>query len=163
VNASWIGGNSDWNTGTNWTPTGVPKNGANTYNDTINSGGTDYVNLDIASTITSLTLGGVSGSSTLNSTSGNALTITGAFAIGATGSLTLSGAGSNLTAGQPAWSGIPERRVAGEAEAVVPEPKIDSEGPVEDRQSQRWRRPRTSRSSIGVPVGRLGPAHPRNS
>src|ERR1035438_5688901 len=85
----WIGGNGNWSTATDWTPSGSPNNGANTYNVTINTGN-DYVNVNVASTITSLTLGGTAGgpgSSFLNSSSGHALTITGGLIIGGSGYL----------------------------------------------------------------------------
>lgn len=47
VNSSWNGGTGNWSTSSDWNPNGVPNNGGgNTYNVTIDSGGTDLVSLD---------------------------------------------------------------------------------------------------------------------
>src|SRR5215469_883236 len=65
-NSTWNGGTGNWSTSTDWTPNTVPNNGGgNTFNVTIDSGGTDTVSLDINSTISTLTVGGTAGSSTL--------------------------------------------------------------------------------------------------
>ena len=70
TNSNWNGGTGNWSTGTDWTPNGVPNNGgANTYNVTIDSGGTDTVTLDQNATINSLVLGGNTGVSTLQNLS----------------------------------------------------------------------------------------------
>ncbi|MGD0365397.1 MAG: hypothetical protein ABSC93_31325, partial [Bryobacteraceae bacterium] len=106
VNVSWAGGGGDWGTATNWTPNGVPNNGANTYNVTINSGGQDSVYLDVSAAIASLALGGAAGgSASLTSSTGQTLTITGGFTINTNGELSLSNAGSNLTTGTFSSSG----------------------------------------------------------
>src|SRR5580700_8247022 len=81
INSSWKGGTGNWNVSTDWSPGGVPNNGGgNTYNVTIDSGGTDSVTLNQNATINSLVLGGTTGSSTLQNLSGTAenLTVTGA-------------------------------------------------------------------------------------
>src|SRR6267378_7422182 len=101
INANWNGGTGNWSVAGDWNPNGVPNNGGgNTYNVTIDSGGTDNVSLDINATIASLVLGGNTGSSTLANQAGTAktLTITGGLTINATGNL-LFAAGSTLTAG----------------------------------------------------------------
>ncbi len=90
VNSSWNGGTGNWNQAADWTPSGVPNNGGgNTYNVTIDSGGSDLVTLNQNATVASLTLGGTTGSSTLQNLSGTAenLTVTGAGTINGTGVL----------------------------------------------------------------------------
>ena len=99
INSSWKGGTGNWSVSADWTPPGVPNNsGANTYNVTIDSGGSDLVSLDINAKIASLVLGGTSGSSTLQNLSGKAesLEVTGATTINSTGVLTFGNA-STLT------------------------------------------------------------------
>jgi hypothetical protein len=59
--STWNGGTGNWGTASNWTPPVVPNNsGANSYDVTIASGGTDAVNLELGlnPTVTSLTVGG---------------------------------------------------------------------------------------------------------
>jgi hypothetical protein len=90
VNSSWNGGTGTWNTPSDWTPAGVPNNsGGTTYDVTIDSGGTDAVTLNMQAAISSLVLGGTTGSSSLTNLSGNAetLEVTGATTINSTGSL----------------------------------------------------------------------------
>ena len=101
VNSSWNGGTGNWSTSSDWNPNGVPNNGGgNTYNVTIDSGGTDLVSLDQNATINSLVLGGSTGSSTLQNLSGSAetLNITGPLTVNKTGQLNF-GNGSTLTVG----------------------------------------------------------------
>jgi hypothetical protein len=101
VNSSWNGGTGNWSTSSDWNPNGVPNNGGgNTYNVTIDSGGTDLVSLDLNATINSLVLGGSTGSSTLQNLSGSAetLNITGALTVNKTGQLNF-GNGSTLNVG----------------------------------------------------------------
>src|SRR5260370_14244084 len=88
INSSWNGGTGNWNVATDWTPNGVPNNGGgNTYNVTIDSGGTDLVTLNQNATVVSLVFGGTTGSSTFQNLSGTAhnLTITRAATINAPG------------------------------------------------------------------------------
>src|SRR3984957_7081942 len=101
TNSTWNGGTGNWSTSTDWTPNQVPNNGGgNTYNVTIDSGGTDVVTLNQSATINSLVLGGVTGSASLQNLSGTAenLSVTGAMSINQTGTLTLDN-GSILTVG----------------------------------------------------------------
>ena len=101
TNSKWNGGTGNWSNATDWTPNGVPNNGGgNTYNVTIDSGGTDSTVLDINATINSLVLGGTKGSSSLQNLSGTAekLNITGGLTVNPTGALTFSD-GSTLTVG----------------------------------------------------------------
>jgi fibronectin-binding autotransporter adhesin len=100
VNDNWNGGIGNWSVATNWSA-GVPNNGgSNTYNVTIDSSGADEVTLDVNSTISALTLGGVSASSLLQNKSGVAetLNITGALTVNVSGVL-IFGNGSTLTVG----------------------------------------------------------------
>jgi hypothetical protein len=91
VNSSWNGGTGNWSASSDWTPNGVPNNGGgNTYNVTIDSGGTDLVTLDMNATINSLTLGGSTGSSTLQTTSSESLNVTAGLTVNHTGMLNLS-------------------------------------------------------------------------
>jgi hypothetical protein len=105
INSSWNGGTGNWNTGSSWTPVGVPANGGgNTFNVTIGTG-VDTVNLNLSPTITSLTVGTSSGTSNLlnliNTT--DTLTTTGALTINFGGrinfndhsGLVIGGGGSN--------------------------------------------------------------------
>jgi hypothetical protein len=104
INSTWNGGTGNWNTGTSWTPAGVPNNGGNTFNVTIGTG-VDTVSLNLSPTITSLTLGTSSGTSSLfnltNTT--DTLTTTGALTINFGGrlnfndhsGLVIGGGGSN--------------------------------------------------------------------
>lgn len=101
TNSIWNGGTGNWSTATDWTPNQVPNNGGgNTYNVTIDSGGTDTVTLDQNATIVSLVLGGAVGTSTLQNLSGTAeiLNITGPLTINGAGTLIFNN-GSSLTAG----------------------------------------------------------------
>ena len=92
TNSAWNGGTGDWSTATDWTPNGAPNNGGGTtYNVTIDSGGTDTVTLDISPTVSTLTLGGTAGTSTLQDQPGSAetLNILGSLAVAQNGHLTL--------------------------------------------------------------------------
>src|SRR5580692_10804972 len=106
INASWKGGTGNWNVSSDWSPGGVPNNGTNTYNVTIDSGGTDVVTLNQNAVINSLVLGGTAGSSTLQDPSGTPekLTITGATTINSTGDLSFQN-GSTLSSGSLTVSG----------------------------------------------------------
>src|ERR1700693_5541692 len=78
TNSSWNGGTGNWSNATDWTPNQVPNNGGgNTYNVTIDSGGTDTLTLDQNATINSLVLGGNTSSiySTLQDEGGNVVTL----------------------------------------------------------------------------------------
>jgi hypothetical protein len=88
TNSTWNGGTGNWSNATDWSPNQVPNNGGgNTYDVTIDSGGSDNVTLDENATISSLTLGGVgSGNDSMLRGSGT-LTITGSATINLTGSL----------------------------------------------------------------------------
>ncbi len=99
ISSSWKGGTGNWNVSSDWSPSGVPNNGGgNTYNVTIDSGGTDSVTLNQNATINSLVLGGTSGSSELQNLSSTAetLTATGATTINETGTLSFAN-GSTLS------------------------------------------------------------------
>src|SRR4029077_17848358 len=101
VNSSWKGGTGNWNVASDWSPTGVPNNGGgNTFNVTIDSGGTDAVTLNQNATISTLVLGGTVGSSTLQDTTGTpeTLTVHGAPTIYARGVLEFQN-GSKLSSG----------------------------------------------------------------
>jgi fibronectin-binding autotransporter adhesin len=98
TNSKWNGGTGNWNAGGDWTPNGVPNNsGGNTYNVTIDSGGTDTVNLNLNATISSLVLGGATGTSTLQNLSGTAetLSILGGLTLNSGGTIS----GITVTAG----------------------------------------------------------------
>ena len=107
TNSSWNGGTGTWNTAGSWTPSGVPNNGGgHTYNVTIDSGGADVVTLNISPTINLLNLGGASGGTAeLTDASPETLTITGALAINATGTLDLEN-GSTVSAASATNAGI---------------------------------------------------------
>jgi len=99
TNSSWNGGTGNWSTSADWTPNGVPNNGGgNTYNVTIDSGGTDAVILNQNATIVSLTLGGSTGTSSLSEASGapETLTVMGGVTVNQTGFLDLE-SGSTIT------------------------------------------------------------------
>jgi hypothetical protein len=99
TNSSWKGGTGSWSHATNWTPSQVPNNGGgNTYNVTIDSGGTDTVTLDQNATITSLTLGGLTGMASLSefSKKPETLAITNNVTVNQTGLLDLE-SGSTVT------------------------------------------------------------------
>ena len=101
TNSSWNGGTGNWSTSTDWTPNQVPNNGGgNTYNVTIDTGGTDVALLDIDATINSLVLGGApNGSiSTLEIDPSKSLSVTGGTTVNQSGSLILD-QGSTLTVG----------------------------------------------------------------
>ncbi|MGB8543009.1 MAG: hypothetical protein WCD49_15370 [Candidatus Acidiferrales bacterium] len=108
TNSSWNGGTGTWNTAGSWTPSGVPNNGGgNTYNVTIDSGGTDNVTLNISPTINLLNIGGASGGSAfLGDASGSpeTLTILGALTVNNTGELALVN-GSKASAGSVTVNG----------------------------------------------------------
>ena len=58
IDSSWIGRDFGfWNVSTNWSPTGVPNNGANTYNVIIVPRNPVTVNMDISAGVSSLTIG----------------------------------------------------------------------------------------------------------
>src|SRR3984957_4745858 len=109
TNSTWNGGTGNWSTSTDWTPNQVPNNGGgNTYNYTIDSGGTDVVTLNQSATINSLVLGGVTGSASLQNLSGTAenLSVTGAMSINQTGTLTLDNGSSFAVGGNGANAGL---------------------------------------------------------
>ncbi len=103
-NSVWNGGTGNWSTAADWTPSGAPNNGTNTYNVTIATG-SDLVSLNMSATINALTLGSGSGNSTLENATGlkERLTIAGVFTenaaadflFGNASILTVSGSGSN--------------------------------------------------------------------
>ncbi len=80
INSVWTGGagNGLWNSGMNWSPSGAPNNGTNTYNVTINSNGLPTgVTITTAITVSSLSL---SGSNTALATNAN-LTVSGSSTV----------------------------------------------------------------------------------
>ena len=80
----WKGGTGNWSDGADWSA-GLPGAGSDV---TIHSGGLDTVTLDVSSTINTLKLGGVTGSSTLvGGPAPENLTITGALTVGQNGNL----------------------------------------------------------------------------
>jgi hypothetical protein len=94
INSAWNGGGGNWWVASDWTPNGVPNNGeGNTYQVTIDSGGTDSVDLAGGATIASLVVGGTTGSSRLFNDyySIPYLEVTGATTINRTGSLSFGG------------------------------------------------------------------------
>jgi len=109
TNSSWNGGTGNWNNATDWTPNQVPNNGGgNTYNVTIDSGGTDVVTLNQSATINSLVLGGLTGSASLDNLSGTAenLNVTGALSINQTGTLTFDNGSTVAIGGNGANAGL---------------------------------------------------------
>jgi fibronectin-binding autotransporter adhesin len=101
TNSTWNGGTSNWSNATDWTPKKVPNNGGgNTYDVTIDSGGTDSVNLNLNANVNTLVLGGTTGSSKLQNLSGKSetLTIADGLTVNQTGALAF-GNGSTLTVG----------------------------------------------------------------
>lgn len=113
TNSSWNGGTGNWSNSTDWTPNQVPNNGGgNTYNVTIDSGG-DTVTLNQNATIGSLVLGGSTGSSTLESQSGNAetLNITGGLVVNQSGKLYAEN-GSDYAAASGTNTGLIELNLA---------------------------------------------------
>ncbi len=110
VNATWNGGNGIWNVAGNWSPSGAPSNGANTYSVFIDNGKGDNatVTLNNFPTISNLT---VDSGNTLNLSDGITLTIAGGtgagsisdagtISFGSTGdptSIALSGANTSFT------------------------------------------------------------------
>jgi hypothetical protein len=95
TNSKWNGGTGKWSISTDWTPNTVPNDGGgDTYNVTIDSGGTDSTVLDVNATINSLVLRGTTGTSTLSGTA-ETLNVIGALTVNPTGSLTF-GNGSDL-------------------------------------------------------------------
>src|ERR1700733_7714324 len=109
TNSTWNGGTGNWSTSTDWTPNQVPNNGGgNTYDVTIESGGSDLVTLNQNAAITSLTLGLASNgpNSTLMEASGQpeTLTVSGAITVNESGSLWVN-AGSTVTAATVTNSG----------------------------------------------------------
>ncbi len=83
----WVSGSGNWSNASNWSPNQVPNNGGgNTYNVTVDPGNFDTVTLDENVTISSLTLGSLTGDGSVLSGPGT-LTITGNATINATGSL----------------------------------------------------------------------------
>ena len=111
--ANWNGGTGNWSNSANWTPNGIPDNGASTYTAVINAGVASVVTLDINSHLDALTLGATSGSntSTLNIaaeslTLGNATTVPlltnnakGVLNVGGGGSINFDLSSGNSTAG----------------------------------------------------------------
>jgi fibronectin-binding autotransporter adhesin len=99
VTDTWKGGTGNWNVAADWSA-GIPTNGSNTFNVTIDSGGFDTVTLNANTTISALTVGGTTGSSTLQNKFATAetLTVTGALTVNQTGTINFSN-GSTLTAG----------------------------------------------------------------
>ncbi len=92
TNSAWNGGIGNWSNATDWNPNQVPNNGGgNAYNVTIDTGGDDVVTLDQNATISSLTLGGLSGSSDSNLEEAyekpENLTVTGSVTVNQTGQL----------------------------------------------------------------------------
>ena len=74
--STWNGGAGNWSGASNWTPAVVPNNSTiNTYAATINTG-SDTVTLDISPTLDSLTLGGATGSSVLQTGSSPLVVLT---------------------------------------------------------------------------------------
>jgi hypothetical protein len=98
TNSAWNGGTGNWSNASDWTPNGAPNNGGgNTYNVTIDSGGTDTVTLNQNAIINSLVLGGATGMSTLQTLSGasETLNISGGLTLNSGGNII----GSTLTVG----------------------------------------------------------------
>ena len=94
----WKGGTGNWSNGADWSA-GLPGAGSDV---TIHSGGNDSVTLDVSSTINTLKLGGVTGSSTLvGGPAPENLTITGALTVGQNGNLCACAGGGfgTITAG----------------------------------------------------------------
>jgi fibronectin-binding autotransporter adhesin len=94
---NWKGGAGNWSNGGDWSA-GVPGSNSDV---TIYSGGNDLVTLDVSTTISSLTLGGLSNGTTSGITDiglPQTLTITNALNVGATGYISFTG-GSTITAG----------------------------------------------------------------
>jgi fibronectin-binding autotransporter adhesin len=94
---NWNGGAGNWSNAGDWSA-GEP--GA-TSDVTVYSGGNDLVTLDVSTTISSLTLGGLSNGTTSGITDiglPQTLTITNALNVGATGYISFTG-GSTITAG----------------------------------------------------------------
>jgi hypothetical protein len=109
TNSTWNGGVGSWSTTTDWSPNQVPNNGAgNTYNVTIESGGSDLVTLNQNAAITSLTLGLASNgpNSTLMEASGQpeTLAVSGAITVNESGSFWVN-SGSTVTAATVTNSG----------------------------------------------------------
>ena len=82
---NWLGGTGNWSDDFNW-DTGLPGGDSDVFIRT----GNDYVFLDTSASIASLTLGGSSGSSSLQ-VDPNPLTIAGALTVNQTGTLVLAG------------------------------------------------------------------------
>ncbi len=112
VNATWNGGNGFWNVANNWSPTGVPNNGSNTYSVFIDNGKGDNATVTIPTfvfpTISNLTVD--SGNTLILSdnlyltiaggTGAGSINDAGTISIGSTGdptSISLSGANSSFT------------------------------------------------------------------
>jgi len=107
INSTWNGGTGNWNTGTSWTPVGVPNNGGgNTFNVTIGSASGDQVNLNLNPTITTLTLGGPFTSTLQNLVNtSDTLTLTGALTINTNGELFFNNGSSVVVGGGGSNSG----------------------------------------------------------
>ena len=93
---NWLGGSGNWSNGTQWS-SGLP--GQNS--DVVINTGNDNVTWDINANINSLTLGGASGSSTLNdSVGGYDMNIAGALTVNHSGNLSLysTGVGDTIIA-----------------------------------------------------------------
>jgi PEP-CTERM motif len=93
---NWLGGTGNWSNGSDWSA-GLPGGSSDV---TIGTGN-DIVTLDTSASISSLTLGGSGGSSTLidPGTGGFTVTIAGALTVNFTGTLTLEGTGDRIVAG----------------------------------------------------------------
>ena len=91
TNSSWVSGSGNWSNASNWSPNQVPNNGGgNTYSVTIDPGNFDTVSLDENVTVSSLTLGSLTGSETLLLDAigdRESLTITGNLTVNTTGGL----------------------------------------------------------------------------
>ena len=83
---NWLGGTGNWSNGSDWS-SGLPGTGS----DVVIGTGNDYVTLDTNASINSLTIGGVSGASTLigSSSTGYTVNIAGSLTVNQTGTLTL--------------------------------------------------------------------------
>lgn len=110
TNSTWNGGTGNWSNATDWTPNTIPNNGGgNTYNVTIDSGGTDAVTLDQNATINSLVLDGTYSSLTTLPGAAETLNITGSLTLGPefSGGIQFNN-GSSLIVGGNVTVGTPE-------------------------------------------------------
>lgn len=84
---NWLGGTGNWSNGADWSA-GLP--GSNS--DVLINTGNDNVTLDTGASITSLTLGGASGASSLvGDGNGHTVNIASALTVNSSGNLTLNG------------------------------------------------------------------------